>query len=70
MKLHLGKLEVVMLICDRYGIPYDKIENDEGKMVGVLVRSKDVEITWEGNEDSGYPEKSEELERKIILTNG
>uniref|UniRef100_A0A6M3IRU7 Uncharacterized protein n=1 Tax=viral metagenome TaxID=1070528 RepID=A0A6M3IRU7_9ZZZZ len=48
MNLHLSKLEVLKLICDKYDIPYDELKDNSNCVIDMVLKYQGVIITWEG----------------------
>ena len=47
MNLHLHKLDILKLVCDKFNIVYNEIK-DENTVIDIELKDKGVCITWEG----------------------
>ena len=49
MNLHLHKNDVLRLICDKYNLAYDIIQDENATQIHLFMKDPGIIITWEGS---------------------
>lgn len=64
MNLHLNRFEVLKLICDKFHIIYDDVQDENKATIAVILKNPEVVITWESSDTNTKASPSQDKQEE------